>query len=319
MSEAVETVEQSVEAAVEETSEATSEVAETEVAAEGVAEPTTEGELQEAVEEAIEGGATKEEVAQLIEDFELKVNGKTIKKTVDWNDKEALKRELQLAAAGRQAMQESTELKKLYANEIDRLKANPWDVLKELGLDPDELAEGRIQNRIEEMKKSPEQIERETLQRELEEARNKLKAEQEARETAESQRLLEQAATKLDEDISNALETHPELPNSEYAVKKIADVMLWAMDQGWDDVTVDDVIPTVKEEIKTDINRFMDDLPEEFLEAYIGRNNTERLRNKRLKQMKQTENVSNIKKTATIEEPKEKPRKKIKIDDWMRG
>lgn len=274
--------------------------------------------LQDAVEEAIEEGATEEEVKELIKEFQLKVNGKTFNKSINLNDEEALKKELQMAAAGRQAMQEAAELKKLYSNEINRLKESPWEVFKELGLDPDELAEMRIQQRIEEMKKSPEQIEREQLQKELEDARKQLEAEQKRAQEAEMARLQEQAAASLDEEISNALTAHPEIPNSEYGVKKIADVMLWAIDQGWSDVTVEDVIPTVKAELKKDINRFMTELPEDFLESYIGQKNINRLREKRIKAAKTVENTANIKKTVAKEEkPKDRP--KMKIEDWMRS
>ena len=115
--------------------------------------PETTEELQDAVEEAIEEGATEQEVANMIREFELKVNGKTFSKKIDLSDEDALRKEFQVAAAGRQSMQELAEIKKLYTQEIERLKNDPFSVLEELGLDGDELAEMRLQQRIEEMKK----------------------------------------------------------------------------------------------------------------------------------------------------------------------
>ena len=285
---------------------------------EASAAPETQQELEEAVEEAIDNGASEQEVKNLIKEFNLKVNGKTITKKIDLSDEETLRKELQLAAAGRQAMQESAELKKFYTQEIERLKEDPYSVLEELGLNPDELAELRIRQRIEEMQKSPEQQAREQMERELAEARKKLQEEQERANRAEMERLQEQAQIQLDDEISEALDSHESLPNTSYTVKKIADMMLWAMDNGWSDVTVKDVLPSVEKEMRRDINTLMDQMPDKVLESYLGKKNIERLRKQRIADNKKVDNLSNLKKTAAPKsEPK--PAKKIKIDDWMRS
>lgn len=285
---------------------------------EETAAPETQQELQEAVEEAIDKGATEQEVKDMIRAFDLKVNGKTVTKKIDLSDEEAIKKELQLAAAGRQSMQEAAELKKLYAQEIERLKSDPFSVLEELGLNPDELAELRIQKRIEELQKSPEQQAREQMERELAEARKKLAEEQERAQIAEMQRLQEQAQIQLDDEISEALDAHNSIPHTPYTVKKIADMMLWAMDNGWDDVSVKDVLPSVERELQRDINTLMDQLPDKVLQSYLGKKNIDRLRQQRLADAKKVDNLSNVKKTATKQKT-EPARKKIKLDDWMRS
>jgi hypothetical protein len=291
--------------------ETVSEVSETPV------ESTSE--LQEVVEEAKESGATAEEIKDLIKEFELKVNGKTVTKKINLNDEDELRRELQLAAAGRSAMQEAAELKRALSQEIERLRKDPFSVLRELEVDVDELNEKYLQQKIEELKKSPEQLERENMQRELEEARRQLKAQEERVKRAEMEKLSEQAASQLDDEITNALKAHTELPNSEYTVKKIADIMLWAIDNGWDDVTVEDIIPTVKNEISKDISQILDGVPDEFLEAYLGKKTSQRLRDKRIKAAKKVENISNIQKTSQKSETTSSPKQKIKVEDWMRS
>lgn len=291
--------------------ETVSEVSETPV------ESTSE--LQEVVEEAKESGATAEEIKDLIKEFELKVNGKTVTKKINLNDEDELRRELQLAAAGRSAMQEAAELKRALSQEIERLRKDPFSVLRELEVDVDELNEKYLQQKIEELKKSPEQLERENMQRELEEARRQLKDQEERVKRAEMEKLSEQAASQLDDEITNALKAHTELPNSEYTVKKIADIMLWAIDNGWDDVTVEDIIPTVKNEISKDISQILDGVPDEFLEAYLGKKTSQRLRDKRIKAAKKVENISNIQKTSQKSETTSSPKQKIRVEDWMRG
>ena len=88
-------------------SEESSESEVVEVAAE------TESELKDEIEDAIEEGASEEEVKNMIREFTLKVNGKEFKRQIDLNDEEAVKKELQLGLAGRQAMQRSKELKSI--------------------------------------------------------------------------------------------------------------------------------------------------------------------------------------------------------------
>lgn len=276
--------------------------------------------LQEAVEDAIASGASEKEVKNLIKEFQLKVNGKVINKKIDLSDETSLRNELQLAAAARQSMQESANLKKLYESEVSRLKQDPFSVLAELGLDPDQLAEMRIQQRIEEMKKSPEQIERERIQAELQAAReeaNRLKAE---REAEQFEKLKDQAAAQIETEIEQALDSHKTLPKSRHIVKRIADSMLWAINNGYEDVTAEDVMPLVEKEWREEMSRLMDDSPEDVLEQLIGQRNIERLRAKRLNAMATTKTANSVKPTAaSVQKQEDKPREKIKQRDFFRS
>lgn len=278
----------------------------------------TEEELAEELQEAADNGASDQELKDMVKTFQLKVNGKTYNKQIDLSDEEAVKRELQKAMAGQQSMQEAAELRKLFENEIKRLQEDPEAVLEELGIDLLGLSEKRIQKEIEERQKSPEQIEREKIQKELEEARRLLKEQQEKSQQSEMQRLQEQAASQLDEEINSALDAHS-LPASPMVVKRIADTMLWALDQGFDDISVDDVIPTVEKEIQDEMSKFASDLPLELFQKYIGKQNLERMREDRIKKMKNTP-ASKKKLNETSKGKKSEPsRKKVKLEDWMRG
>lgn len=277
--------------------------------------------LQEVVEDAIASGASEKEVKNLIKEFQLKVNGKMVNKRIDLSDENALRNELQLSAAARNAMQESANLKKLYESEVNRLRQDPFSVLAEMGLDPDQLAEMRIQQRIDQMKKSPEQVEREKIQEELRSAReeaNKLKAE---RESEQFEKLKEQAATQIESEIEQALDSHKTLPKSRHIVKRIADSMLWAMGNGFDEVTAEDVMPLVEKEWREEMSRLMDDSPEDVLEQLIGQRNIERLRAKRLNAMSASnaKTANSIKPTAgSVQKPEEQKREKMKQRDFFR-
>lgn len=261
-----------------------------------------------AIQDAIENGASKKEIQNMIKKFDLKVNGKTVSREVDLSDDNFLKNQFQLAEAARQSMQQSSELKKLYEKEVGRLRSNPWEVLKELGMDPDELAELRIQSRIEEMKKSPEQLERESIQKELQAAREEAKKLKEEKESGEFERMREQAAVQIEDEITQALDAHSTLPKSRHVVKRIADSMLWAMNNGFDNVSAEDVIPMVEKDLMEEFNRFMDDSPEEMIEKFVGKRNIERMRQKRIAKAP-TAPLTQVKQVA---KPKEEERPALK-------
>lgn len=284
-------------------------------------EAAPEGQLQDVVETALANGASEKEVKSLIREYQLKVNGKTINKKIDLSDENGLRNELQLAAAARQSMQEASNLKKLYEKEVGRLKSNPWEVLQELGMDPDELAELRIQARIEEMKKSPDQLERERIQKELTAAREEARQLKEERESENFEKLKQQAAVQIESEIESALDAYKSLPKSRHIVKRIADSLLWAMDQGFENVTAEDVMPMVEKEWKEEMNRLMDDSSEDILEQMIGQRNLERMRAKRLAGMNQAPKSANsIKSTsASIQKQPEKPAEKMKQRDFFKA
>lgn len=277
------------------------------------------------VAEAIENGASKEEIKEMIKEYELKVNGKTVKRKVDLGDEENVKRILQREMAGQEAMQEAAQLKKLYSQEIDRLKQNPWEVLKELGLDPSDLAEKKLREDIEELKKTPEQIENERIRRELQEYRQKMQNMEKQAEQARFEQLQNEAAVELETEIQEALKAYTTLPSNQMVIEKIADHMLWAIENAEklginpDDIRVSDVLPSVEKEINSRFNEFFDMLGEDAFEKYIGKRNVERMRKKRLNTMK-TNNVSNIKEsTEKLAEESSKPGKqKVRSKDFFK-
>lgn len=282
----------------------------------------TAEELQAEVEEAIEAGATEQEVKDMIKEFELKVGGKTYKKKLDLSDEAALQRELQMAMAGRQAMQQKAELEKTYESEIRRLQENPWEVLQELGFDPLELSESKLREFVTEQQKSPEQIERERIERELMQARQEADQLRKKQEEQEFARLQEQAAAELESEIQQALDAHTTLPKSPKTVMRIADALLWASDNGFPDASVNDVLPMVEDDIRREMNDFFSELPEEMFEAYINQKNLDRYRKSRIPKKKAPTTLNSaVKATADSikkEEPKEEP-KRMKAKDFFRN
>jgi len=278
--------------------------------------------FEQEVEQAIEEGASEEEVKQMIREFTLKVNGKEFKKKIDMNDEEAVRKELQLAAAGRHAMQESAELKKLYTEELGNLRKQPINSLKALGFTEDELIElfaNEINTYVEKKKRPKEEVEAEQRQREFE----KLKAEKEQleRQIQEEQRnkQLQTLEKELETDILSALEGDQDLPATAEVMAMVADNMMWAMKNGWNDVTAADVIPTVKQELQNKIGRLMSSLKNpSALKAMLGAETLNKLRDERIQQAKKVPSVKEIKASSSKPTEETASRPKIKLSDWMR-
>ena len=297
-------------------------------ASEGDVQAETVEELEEELEEAIANGASEEELKSMVKEFELKVNGKTLKKRIDLNDEEALKRELQKAYAGQQAMQQKAELERAIGERFSEWKNDPWKFFEELGMDADELAELRMAQRLEEMKKDPAELERERQQKELQQLREQLKAKEEREQQLEYERMQEEAAMQLDNEISDALDAHPTLVASPRVIRQIADTLAWAItpqEEGGggfdvDEISVADVLPTVESEIKKEISELMEVLPEELIEQYLGKKGIEKIKRKAIKKVKKAPKSAKAlqKASAPVKQAKkDEPKKRGRIEDFL--
>lgn len=280
-------------------------------------------ELQDQVEEAIEEGASEQEVVDMIKKFTLKVNGKEFVKEIDLSDEESLLKELQMAAAGRQAMQEKAEISKKFESELKRLQDDPFGVLDELGLDVTDLAAQRIQQEIERQQMSPEEQAAQQMQKELEEARARLKQIEEEKEQMEYNRVMQEQAELIENDIISAIEDGG-LSAEPKTIQRIADAMYWAEENGFGPVSAKDVLPTVKAEMENEFKSYAKSAfskNEDAIKALLGEDVLEQLRQQRIESAKKVNNVANLKKsTGKVPEKKEEvPKKRMKLSDFMRG
>ena len=287
----------------------------------------TEEELVEELERAEEEGASKEELTSMVRQYTLKVGGKEYVRELDHNDEDAVKRALQMEIAGRQAMQSSAELKKMYDSDIENLKNDPWAVLESLGIDPIELAAKRIEDHLEQNKKTPEQLEDERRIKEFDE----IKAENEKLKKAniDRERSAEMAAAEkeIESDIISTLDGDSDLEANPEVINMVVDNMLFAMkpvDQGglgMSDVTAKDVLPTVKAEIQRKYRSYAKSMKSTTaLKSLLGDDILNNLREERLDKIKnQVNNVNNIKKTSTPEKDEKKAKKTKSLSDFMSG
>lgn len=254
-------------------------------ALEGLEGAAAEGEAQESVVEA------KKEAAR-IRKLKLKVDGQEFEEDLpfDLDDNpeavEYMTRQLQLSKAAQKRMAESSQLQKEVKYFLEELRKNPKKVLADpsIGIDVKQLAAQIIEEEIANSQKSPEQLEKERLEGELKSLQEEREREREEAREKEFSRLQEIEYERYDTLISKAIETS-DLPKSPYVVKKIADYMLLGLNEGID-VTPEDVLPLVRDEIQNDLREMFAVMPDEVIEKIVGKDVFNRVRKKNVAKAK---------------------------------
>lgn len=276
----------------------------------------TEQELEQEIKEAIEDGASEEEVKDMIRKFTLKVNGKELVKEIDLSDEEALKKELQLSYAGRQAMQELAEIKKVYTNEIRRLMDNPFEVLQEIDpdFDPMNLVKNYVEEKYQESQLTPEQKEARARELEYQKAIEENKKFKEQIEAQKRQKEIEELEAQIEDDIISAIQGDPELEVDEDTIALVAENLIWAEDNGFTDMTAKDVLPTVKDQLRDQFRRASSKFKSTAaLKEYMGQDLLDKLREERIQQAKQIKSATALKSTPSAKPKNEEPKEEEKI------
>lgn len=244
--------------------------------------------------------------------WKLKVGGKE----VEIKDEQELLKRAQMGYSADEKWQEAAKIRKQVEGFLGELQSNPASALQKIGLDPDDFAERHIQSRIEEMEKSPEQLEREKLQKEIEDLRKQQEDSREQARQAEIQRMQDQYATQIENEITDALGNSKSLPKSPYVVKRMADMLILAMENGHKDISPKDILPVVEQDIKREISEMFSVMPEDMFEAVVGKETLNKYRKNRVKRAKKAPKttVKDVKPTGEAEKNKSADSKNNKKD-----
>lgn len=256
-----------------------------------------EGQATEADEQALADLEAKKNPTQAekkkIKQLKIKVFGNEITEDlpfeIDENDTKAIeymRKQLQMAKASQKAMQDKSQLEKEVGSFLEELKKNPRKILSDprVSVDLKKMAAEIIEEEIEQSKKSPEQIEKEKLEARLRELEEERKKEKEERDQLELERRTEASMIQYDQMMTKALEKS-DLPKSPYVVKKMADYMLLGLNNDLD-LKPEDVVPLVQEEIKNDLKEMFSVMPDEVIEALVGKEVFNRVRKKNVAKAK---------------------------------
>jgi hypothetical protein len=266
---------------------------------------------QTALEEKIDNSdLSDEQKVELKKKFNLKVYGEEVEEELDWSDEEAVKRHLSKSKAFDKTAQENSQLKQQVGAFFEQFKKDPLSVMQEMGMDVDEFVAARAQATLEEAEKTPEQKAQEekdaklaALEKELEDRK---KNEEKLRVEQEKTKIM----TKIDTDIRTALDASDSiLPKKPEVLQRIAAHMMYAMKNGRTDIEVKDVIPMVEKQYRQEYAALASSLSEDKLEEFIGSDNLDRVRKKKLASKQKPASASGIKNDVgkKVEQEKKKP------------
>lgn len=297
------------------------------VAAEGEAIEAAEASTDELQDVAASADATPEEKKEAVQELKkrmkFKVNGKDVEREIDFNDEKSLQELLQKGFAADERFQSASSLEKKMREFAALLQQDPIEALIAAGHDPDKLTESYMKKRVDELAKSPEQLQLEKLQKEIEKERKLRETLENEKLTAEQAKVEAEYSRQLDEEISTAL-TKSELPKSPYVIKRIAENLMIAIEQGNEDVSVHDVLPVVEKQIREELQGMFEAMPEDVIEKVLGSSVADRLRKRRISKMKAApEGASTVKATGQSEinktKAKEAAPQKIKAKDFFKN
>lgn len=234
------------------------------------------------------GDISKKEAASLKKKLKLKVDGREIEEEIDLSDDAYLTKELQKSKAFDKRMQEFAAYKRQVDELVQMLENDPEGLLEKLGKNVDELAEKRLTRKLEQMQKSPEQLAKEKMEKELDQIRKEAEALKKEKETAQLESARQQQAALIERDIKSALtKADTVLPkNNPMIMHRIGQAMFLAMQNGYEDVTAADVIPYVEKQYKSELQELFKVIPEDTIEALIGKEPLEKLRKARVAKAK---------------------------------
>ena len=256
----------------------------------------------EADSSAEEGGqAESQELKEELEEFVLKVNGKEVREKVNIRDKQRIAKALQMEKAAQQAFQEraitSKQLQEIQEDVeefLEQFTENPLSIVMnpEFNLSKEQkrqLAEAILREDLEDSQKTPEQKEYEETKRRYEELLAERDALEAQRRSDEQARLEQEAAVELENEIVQAIEIGS-LPRSQYISKKLADLAYIAYSNGID-LSMQDLIPFVKQQYKRDIAEMLGILNDEEVEMLVSKDRIRAIRNKQIQSVKPKDGV----------------------------
>lgn len=281
-----------------------------------------EGEIAELEAQVKAGDISKKEAQNLKKKLKIKVDGEDLDVDFDMGDEAAVIRELQKSRAFDKRSKEWASYKSQVDQLMEMLQNDPEGLLEKMGKNVDEMAEKRLSRKIDELKKDPKELEAEKMRKELEDLKKEKKEASERAEKAELERMRNEHASKIETDISSALEgAKSYLPkNNPDVLRRVALKMAFAIQNGYPQVEAKDVIPMVEKEYKEEISKLLAVAPDDVLEALVSKDRLTEYRKSQVKRSKDTAatNKPKITDTGTKKEKEEKPKEGYKLKNFFR-
>lgn len=177
-------------------------------------------------------------------------------------EEDELLRGYQKAKASDKRFQEAARKEKAISDLLQTLQKDPAQVLKQMGMDFDKLAEERLLAKLEDSMLSPEEKELRDLRSLRERVQAEEKARREQAEAAEREERYTRALEEIDQDIAAAL-SEAGLKPTPRTLARMAEYMLAAIDSEQGRLPAKDAFARVKEDYAQDVREWLSALPAE--------------------------------------------------------
>lgn len=242
--------------------------------------------------DAAKNGTPKEQVQakKMLKALKLKIDGQEYDEQLpfeipdDEKSREWMTRNLQKAKGADKRFQESKQLEDQVRQFVQSLQNDPTSALSQIGIDPEEFATSFIENKLKRSQMSPEQLEKIELQEKLQKLEAESKRKEDEYNNREKERVFKQERERIDIQMGQALQ-NSDLPKSPYVVKKMAEYMMSGIKNGLD-VTPEDVVPLVREDIMKDVQQMFALMPQEVIESVVGKEVFNKVRKRNVAQAK---------------------------------
>lgn len=214
----------------------------------------------------------------------IKVDGEEVEITLDQAVREYRRR-----AAADKRFQEASAQRKAADDLMSKLKSDPWEALRELGVDPDKAASDRILAKIEEEKlavDNPAELERRKIAKQLEQEKAAREALEKQKEEVELSKKRDIIRSRIDKQFTAAL-TEAKLPATPYTVARMAEVVARNIrEDPRFDATPAELAQLVREDIQVELAAVLRSLKPEQIEAFLGEGTVKALRNHDLERVR---------------------------------
>lgn len=260
----------------------------------------------------------QKELQKLVKSFEVKVNGKSKKVDLDLNNEEDIKKYVEKAMGAEEKFQEASVYRKQAEQLVDMLQKNPLVILKNpaLGIDVKQLAEMILNEQLEEASLSPEQKRIKELEAAIKEREEKETNERKKRDDDTREKLTKEAYEKTEAEMINALDNSA-IGASPYTVRRVADMMSALIEDGWEDVKIEQIMPYAEHLITQELTGHIGkNRAPDRLEKLIGKDVLKEYRKSKITAVKKTPNASTQDTGKKTEEKQQAEKPKIKLSDF---
>lgn len=279
-------------------------------------------ELQAKIEDPKISKVEKKVIEKKLKKIKYQYEGKEFEQEYDPEDDNFIREQIQLAKMSRERARQKNELENEVMAFINDLKNNPAKALSDpnIGVDIKALARQVIEQEIADSKKSPLELELEKERAEKRKLLEDAKKQKEDFDKREFDRLKEVEFQKFDTEVTKALESK-KIPNKPAVIKRIADYLTIAY-KAKKDVSIEDIIPIVRDEMKSDYRDLGDSLSDDDLEEFFGKNNLDRYRKKMVAKSKSNPALKSPTKTMDTgksnNKPVNKPEEKVSFKNFFK-